>query len=85
MGYPNMIYLTAPWGWFYTKGKAAPWHPWSHGSITCLSPPWRDSGHGHQASKGPQGLGALMTQVGMAPVPGLVVPTMGWVQHNGGQ
>lgn len=23
-GYPSMIYLAVPWGWFYTKGKAAP-------------------------------------------------------------
>lgn len=60
-GYPSMIYLGVPWGWFYTKGKAAPWHPRPHGSVTCLSPPWHDSGHGHRASKGPQSLGALMT------------------------
>lgn len=53
-GHPSMIYLTVPWGWFYTKDKAA---PWSHGSVTSLSPPWCDSGRGQKASRGPRGLG----------------------------
>lgn len=85
MGYPSMSHLTVPQGWFYTESKAAPWHRWSHGSVTCLSPPWGDGGHGHQASEGTQGLGALVTQAGTAPVPGLGVPTVGWGQHKGGQ
>lgn len=61
MGYPSMSHLTIPWGWFYTKGKSAPQHRQSHSSVTCLSPPWHDSGHDHQASEGTQHLGALVT------------------------